>query len=117
MGRVLGEIIKDDGVVGHILLMTIELCAISSIWHTSEEARKNWQVDTSGIWKECKCDQPPDEVFIYADYGNGCYWPAKVCLNCHAIVDGCRPEIEQPERLQDLHSVVWWPKNGHPLRN
>lgn len=88
MSHANGAVIKNGQVLGFFEYNGTCDVAISTIWQTRKELEENWRSDTSN---KCECGEPPEEVILYADYGDGFHWSAKVCLRCKAIVENLMP--------------------------
>ena len=95
-----GAVIRNGQVLGFFEYNSTSDVAISAIWPTYEELHENWR---SGIWNRCACGDPPQEVVLYTNYGQGFHWSAKVCLRCKAIVENLMPfELDGVERIDGL---------------
>lgn len=106
MSHANGVVMKGTKAVGYFEYDGTVDVAVSAIWSTREELEKYWR---SGVWKDCECGKPPEEVVLYTEYGGGFHWPARICFRCGAIVDNLMPPEERtsglPPKLADRPSL------------
>jgi hypothetical protein len=108
MSHAWGEVIQDGKVVGHYEYNgTCDVC-LPRIYDTHKEVMDNWRSEQSAT-ASCTCGDPPSDVILYSDYGDGFYWPAKACLKCRAIVGDLAPYYGDEDEYDP-------PKKGHPIR-
>lgn len=93
MSHANGRVYKDGVVVAHFEYDgTVDYC-ISVLCATHEEVWITWRKKKPHV---CTCGRPCSDVTLYTDYGDGSYWPGKVCFPCRAIVEGFKPIYFEP---------------------
>ena len=91
MSHAMGEVYHNEKLVGYYEYNGTSDFAWRRIFDDSKELwNKYWRTDHA-LWADCKCGEPPQDVILYSDYGNGFHWPSRACLKCHAIVGNTDP--------------------------
>lgn len=66
-------------------------------------------------WVECKCGQPPEQVWFYNGHS---HMPGTWCPACRALVDGFSYEVplctSEYKDMCDKYGCCHWPKQGTP---
>lgn len=123
MSDAFGHVVKDGKIVAYFEYAGTADVVIPDLYDSYDELQAHWRKEE---WKKCNCGKEPEEVLLYSDYGGGFYWPGKVCLPCHAIVDGFFPFGDQfyggwggikDREGYEAWKAGGWPKDGHPIPN
>lgn len=101
MSHALGDVIKDHRIVGAFVYNGTADVAYPRIFASGSEAAHYWSGETAGA--ECKCQNTPDDVVLFAHYGRGLYWNAKACLKCGAITDNRSLELMEDSGVFPVH--------------
>jgi hypothetical protein len=62
--------------------------AVRKLYLTSDEM---WEHVREEPDSQCSCGNPPIEVILETDYGNGIEWYSTACLNCMTITGEVDP--------------------------
>ena len=68
--------------------------AISEIHYSEDGVELNWRTYKL---KHCTCDNEPEDVGLFTDYGEGFTWKSKVCFKCMVIVGEREPDDTEVE--------------------